>query len=147
MNEQFDEFSGSLTLDALEFNTDAIPSPDTLYIHMTRDKREISNEIRKQFGGFERVIIDVDGEQHEFGADSFIQMLEDYEDAQGMNNYMTLFGTPEKTARTLEEFELDNFNWCRGTNYCEKCPYEFDRYGCYLPDGFSLLKWLRSDVK
>ena len=57
-----------------------------------------------------------------------------------------LFGTPERAARTLEEFELDQLNWCRGTEYCESCPYEFDRYGCYLPDGFSLFEWLRGDA-
>ena len=62
------------------------------------------------------------------------------------SNYEKLFGTPERAARTMEEFELDQINWCRGTDCCEKCPYEFDRYGCCLPDGFSLLEWLRGDA-
>ena len=61
-------------------------------------------------------------------------------------NWERLFGTPELAARTLEDFELDQFNWCHGTDGCEKCPYEFDRYGCYLPDGFSMLEWLEGDV-
>ena len=56
-----------------------------------------------------------------------------------------LFGTPERAARTLQEFELDHLNWCHGTDGCEKCPYEFDRYGCYLPDGFELLEWLKEE--
>jgi len=59
------------------------------------------------------------------------------------SNYSKLFGTPERAARTLEEFELDQLNWCHGTDACEKCPYEFDRYGCCLPEGFSLLEWLK----
>jgi hypothetical protein len=67
-----------------------------------------------------------------------------YED--GETRFEKLFGTPEKAAQTLEEFELDQFSWCHGTGACEKCPYEFDRYGCYLPDGFSLLEWLRGDA-
>ena len=62
------------------------------------------------------------------------------------SNYEKLFGTPERAARTLQEFELDHLNWCHGTDGCEKCPYEFDRYGCYLPDGFELLEWLRGDA-
>ena len=62
------------------------------------------------------------------------------------SNYEKLVGTPERAARTLQEFELDHLNWCHGTDGCEKCPYEFDRYGCYLPDGFELLEWLRGDA-
>ena len=64
----------------------------------------------------------------------------------GETRYERLFGTPERAARTLQEFELDHLNWCHGTEGCEKCPYEFDRYGCYLPDGFELLEWLRGDA-
>lgn len=62
------------------------------------------------------------------------------------SNYMRLFGTPERAARTLAEFELDQINWCRGMDSCD-CPYEFDRYGCSLPDGFTLLEWLRGDAE
>lgn len=66
----------------------------------------------------------------------------------GETRYEQLFGTPERAARTLEEFfELDRLDWCHGTEYCESCPYEFDRYGCYLPDNFSLLEWLRGDAE
>lgn len=57
-----------------------------------------------------------------------------------------LFGTPERAAQTLEKFGLDHLDWCYESDYCEKCPYEFGRYDCYLPDGFSLLEWLRGDA-
>lgn len=100
MSERFAEFSGSLTADIIEFNHDAIPKPNTLVIHMTRGERRIADELRKQFGGFERVVIDVDGEQHEFRADSFIRLLEGYEGASG-TRYHELFGTPERAAVTL----------------------------------------------
>lgn len=66
------------------------------------------------------------------------------------SRWYELFGTPERAARTLEKFELDHLDWCYGTDHCEKCPYEFgryDRYDCYLPDGFSLLEWLRGDAE
>ena len=82
MSEQFAEFGGSLTADVLTFNTDAIPAPNTLHIRMTRGERRIADELRKEFGGFKRVIIDVDGERHEFSADSFIRLLESYECAE-----------------------------------------------------------------
>ena len=138
--DDFGRFGGCLTADVLNFNPDAIPAFDTLFIRMTRGERKITDELHKQFGGFERVAIDVDGEKHEFNADSLIRLLESYEDA---SRYSELFGTPERAARTLQEFELDHLNWCHGTDGCGKCPYEFDRYGCYLPDGFSLLEWLK----
>ena len=50
----------------------------TLCIHMTRDMK-IADAIENAFGKFERVVIDVDGEEHEFGADGLIRLLEDYE--------------------------------------------------------------------
>ena len=76
------------------------------------------------------------------------QMVEHYFGGEvgKTSHYFELFGTPERAAWTLEEFELDHLNWCRGTDCCEKCPYEFDRYGCCLPDGFALLEWLRGDA-
>ena len=64
----------------------------------------------------------------------------------GVTRWHELFGTPERAARTLEEFDLDQINWCRGTDCCESCLYEFDRYGCALPEGFSLLEWLGGDA-
>jgi len=123
-----------------------IPEPDTLVIRMTRVERRIANELRKAFGGFRRVIIDVDDERHEFGADSLIQMLEDYEDAQGMNKHMKFFGTPERAARTLEKAELEVWDYCAMVDSrCDECRYEFDRYGCCDPT--ELLEWLRGDAE
>ena len=79
MSGVFDTFSCSITGEILEFNPDAIWKPDTLVIRMTRGERRIANELRKEFGAFERVVIDMDGERHEFSADSLIRMLESYE--------------------------------------------------------------------
>lgn len=101
MSERFAEFSGSLAANVLEFHPDAIPKPDTLVIRMTRGERRIADELRKAFGGFERVIIDVDGEWHEFDADSLIGLLESYEGARDTSIYAELFGTPELAALTL----------------------------------------------
>lgn len=85
--DDFGRFSGSLQFNRIEFNPDAIPAPDTLHIRMTRGERRIADELRKQFGGFGRVIIDVDGERHEFDADSLIRMLEGYEGSRDEKLY------------------------------------------------------------
>ena len=108
-----DTFSGSITGDVLTFNPDAIPKHDTLFIQMTRGEHRIADELRKSFGGFKSVIIDVDGEQHEFRADSFIVLLEGYE---GASRWHELFGTPERAARTLARM-------CAiGDGSCAGCP-------------------------
>ena len=70
----------------------------------------------------------------------------EYKAVDTRSRWYELFSTPERAAQTLAKFELDRLDWCYGTNYCKKCPYEFDRYDCYLPDGFSLLEWLRGDA-
>ena len=109
---EFAEFGGSLTANVIEFHPDAIPMPDTLRISMTRGERRIADELRRQFGGFERVIIDVDGERHEFDADSLIRLLESYE---GASRWHELFGTPERAARTLGVIPC-------GSEPCSECP-------------------------
>lgn len=97
--------------DVMSFNLDAVPKPNTLYIRMTRGQRRIADELHKAFGDFERVVIDVDGEQHEFRADSLVQMLESYEGARDTSRYAELFGTPERAARTLANL-FANCNNC-----------------------------------
>ena len=135
MSGVFDEFDGNLTADVLSFNPDAIPEHDTLYIHMTRGERRVADELRKSFGGFERVVIDVDGEQHEFPADILIGLLEGYEDVHRVNRHMALFGTPERAARTLAGISCDG---C-----CESC--SLYGAGCTY-DGSKLLEWLNQQV-
>ena len=142
MSGIYDSFSGSITCEVLTFNPDAIPEPDTLAISMTRGERRIADELRKAFGGFRRVIIDVDGEQHEFSADSLIRMLEDYEDAQGMNNHMRLFGTPEKAARTLHHNGTLVCSECLIRDECKETPEDSN---CMIMDYDALLEWLRDD--
>ena len=80
--------------------------------------------------------IDVDGEKHEFSADSFIRLLEDYEDAQG-TRYFELFGTPERAARTITGIKCDD-GGCEGcTLYGANCSY----------DASAMLEWLRGDAE
>ena len=138
MSGTCDTYSGSLTADVLEFNPDAIPAPDTLHIRMTRGEQRIADELRKAFGDFERVVIDVDGERHEFGADSLIRLLEEYESA---SRWHELFGTPERAARTL----LDACDNC-GQDDCSGCQvYELTSGGDLDYD--TLLEWLRGDAE
>lgn len=131
----FGKFSGSLTADVLEFHPDAIPTPDTLCIHMTRGERRIADELRMAFGCFERVIIDVDGERHEFGADSLIRLLECYE---GASRWHDLFGTPERAARTLRSFCKDCF-----CGDCVTCGVP--GWADYSHDYGALLDWLKGE--
>ena len=79
-DSEYATFGGSIKFDVRELNKAAIPEPDTLFIRMTRGKKRIANHMRNCFGSFRRVVIDVDGEQHEFDADSFIGLLESYEE-------------------------------------------------------------------
>ena len=141
-NGEFTEFGGSLTADVLHFNPDAIPEPDTLYICMTRGERRIADELRKQFGGFERVIIDVDGERHEFSADSLIRLLEGYEGAHDKSRWYELFGTPERAARVAFDMhecslgmpiECDD---CAAKTTCASGAKDYD----------ALLEWLNQEV-
>ena len=76
-DSKYATFGGSLIADVLEFKPDAIPEPDTLFIRMRRGEKRVADELRRHFGGFKRVIIDVDGERHEFSADSLIRLLEE----------------------------------------------------------------------
>ena len=140
MNEIYDKFDSSTTEDLSEFNHEAIPEPDTLSIRMTRGEHRIADELRKQFGGFKRVIIDVDGERHDFGADSLIQMLKGYENE---SCWYELFGTPEKAARTL--VYVLGCNDSRPWVSCEECPI---LNGCKIRSGGydALFKWLREDM-
>ena len=141
MSERFAEFDGSLTADVIKFDHDAIPKPDTLVIRMTRGERRIAGELRKSFGGFKRVIIDVDGERHEFPADILIGLLEGYEDVHRVNRHMALFGTPERAARTLSVTAkcFEHATACRDCmyeSYCDtQCDYD------------ALLGWLRGDAE
>lgn len=137
MSGIFDEFCDSITGEVLTFNPDAMPAPTMLHIRMTRGERHIADELRKAFGGFERVVIDVDGEHHEFGADSLIRLLEGYE---GASRYHELFGTPERAARTT--VALNN---CRVV-CCEDCAARGAcRYDGCGDDYDALLEWLRGE--
>ena len=144
--DDFGRFGGSLTADVLNFNPDAIPAPDTLLIHMTRDNRRISYELREIFGGFRRVVIDVDGDEISFSADSLIRMLEGYEGARDTSRYAELFGTPERAA---EYWAMQCFGSDGGL--CYYCPFDgcngnLNNSGTYQSVYDALLGWLRGDA-
>ena len=143
--EDFAEFGGSLTADVLEFHPDAIPEPNTLRIRMTRGERRIAEELRKTFGGFERVIIDVDGEQHEFSADSLIRLLEGYEGTRDKSRYSELFGTPERAANTILALQICPVSKDECKEFCPAHDVCFEFY----KDGrtvYEMAEWLRGDA-
>ena len=76
IDSKYATFGGLLTADVLTFNPDVLPEPDTLCIFMARNG---ADEFRKRHGNIRRVIIDVDGEKHEFSADALIRLLEELE--------------------------------------------------------------------
>jgi len=55
------------------------PTVMKLVIRMTRGKKRIADEIRGAFGSFDRIVIDVDGEEHAYDADEVIRLLERFE--------------------------------------------------------------------
>lgn len=131
MSGKVAEFGGSLTAEVPEVHPNVT---HMLHIRMTRGERHVADELSKMFGGFERVIIDVDGEEHEFNADSLIQLLESYE---GATRYHELFGTPEKAARTLESY-------CFNTPSCTDC--SIGCKGRSFQDYDNIIEWLRGDA-
>lgn len=70
-----------------------------------------------------------------------------------MTVWETLFGTPERTARTLEGMDqIDVCYWMddvnagkRSPEKCKGCLFEYDRYGCERKD-MTDLEWLESEV-
>lgn len=73
------DFSGAIEGSVLESHLDMLPEPDTLYIFMTRGERSVRESVNKAFGSIKRVVIDVDGEKHEYDADALIALLEGLE--------------------------------------------------------------------
>lgn len=61
----------------------------------------------------------------------------------------SLFGTPERAARTLELLHVEWSDWCAVFSECRDCMFgqvEGELVTCWEPDDFSLLEWLRGDV-
>ena len=77
--KDYADFSGALECLVLESNLDNLPKPDALCIFMTRGERRVRESVSKAFGRIKRVVIDVDGEKHEYDADSLIALLEELE--------------------------------------------------------------------
>ena len=70
-----------------------------------------------------------------------------------MTIWETLFGTPERTARTLKEVGLDSMDHCYMMDAisddraikCANCIYEYDPYGCESRD-IDVVDWLNQEV-
>lgn len=120
-----DSFSGSIACEVLTFNPEAIPEPDTLHIRMTRGERRIADELRKSFGGFRRVVIDVDGERHEFSADSLIRLLEGYEGSRDELNSTRTISIPSLAFNYVDN-RLESIGTGGELYYRER--------GAYVPD-------------
>ena len=60
-----------------------LPEPNTLCIYMTRGERRVRESVGKAFGSIKHVVIDVDGEKHEYDADALIALLEELEGRDG----------------------------------------------------------------
>lgn len=73
------DFSGTLECRVIESHLDRLPEPNTLCIRMTRGERRERESVSKAFGNIKRVVIDVDGEKHEYDADALIALLEELE--------------------------------------------------------------------
>jgi len=73
------DFSGTVTGRVLKSNLDKLPEPNTLFIYMTRGEHRVRESVSKAFGNIKRVVIDVDGEKHEYDADALIALLEGLE--------------------------------------------------------------------
>jgi len=77
--KDYADFSGALECRVPESDLDKLPKPGTLCIFMTRGERRVRESVSKAFGRIKRVVIDVDGEKHEYDADSLIALLEELE--------------------------------------------------------------------
>ena len=73
------DFSGVMEGRVVESDLSLPAQPDTLCIYMTRSERRVRETIGKAFGNIKRVVIDVDGERHEYDAETLIKLLERYE--------------------------------------------------------------------
>ncbi|MBO7674694.1 MAG: hypothetical protein J6S63_06755 [Atopobiaceae bacterium] len=73
------DFSETLEYRVFESHPDKLPKPDKLYIRMTRSERRVRESFNKAFGSIRSVVIDVDGEKHEYDADTLIALLEEFE--------------------------------------------------------------------
>lgn len=62
-----------------------------------------------------------------------------------VTNYETLFGTPEKAARTLYYDKTPICAGCALLDECDKTPDE-EHDTCFLLDYDALLEWLRGDA-
>lgn len=70
-----------------------------------------------------------------------------------MTIWERLFGTPERTAKTLRSAEFLTQDYCFMLDAlsddnevkCRNCLYEYDRYGCE-PKDMRLIDWLNSEV-
>lgn len=107
------DFSGAIEGRVLESHLeylDKLPEPDTLCIYMTRGERRVRESVHKAFGNVKRVVIDVDGEKHEYDADALIALLEELEVRDAAHGTLTAEQVREAIERHVKFYEGGDYN-------------------------------------
>lgn len=74
MENPFQDFSGSLRFDLLEYNPEVIPPATSIVINMT-----MLDEIDAWASPFKEIILNVDGKMHRYKTEEVLKILKEIE--------------------------------------------------------------------